>query len=400
MYKIHKDFSPHKPVSAGELKKIMEERVVDTGLVKKAVVVESAALILCGEDRFLRLRGKDGEEGIAPCASNAEFFYPILRKKVLPYLLGKDARDLETLFFEAFVSDLNYKIQGLPWWCCIAWAESALLDMLAKTAGVPVSALLGGRKRDALELYVASGNRHTTPEEEVEILQQRVNELGMKAIKFKIGGRMRKNADSIAGRSEGLLALARKHFGDGMIIHADGNGSFDAEEGIRMGRVVESINGYFYEEPCPFDDLWDLKKTACALDIPIAFGEQETSLRRFAWIIENDAAQVLQPDLHYTGGFIQCIKISRMAAAAGKVVTPHVSGGYPSYNMLLFCSIIDNPGHYHEYKNFKGVEDHVRGGLAVKDGRIRIPDGTGLGLDLDFVNRPGNTLIFEDRAGA
>jgi L-alanine-DL-glutamate epimerase-like enolase superfamily enzyme len=225
-----------------------------------------------------------------------------------------------------------------------------------------------------------------------------VDELGVKAIKFKIGGRMRKNADSMTGRSEGLLRLARTHFGDEMVIHADGNGSFDAEKGIEIGRIVESINGYFYEEPCPFDDVWDLKKIADALDIPLAFGEQETSLRRFAWIIENDAAQVLQPDLQYTGGFIQCIKVSRMAAAAGKVVTPHVSGGYPAYNMLLFCAVIDNPGHYHEYKHFKGAEKHCEGGLQVKDGRIGIPDGIGLGLDLAFVNKSGNTIVFEDRA--
>ena len=105
----------------------------------------------------------------------------------------------------------------------------------------------------------------------------------------------------------------------------------------------------------------------------------------------------MQPDLQYSGGFIQCIKVARMAAAAGKVVTPHVSGGYPAYNMLLFCSVIDNPGHYHEFKNYKGAADHTEGGLAVKDGRIRIPGGLGLGLDLAFVNKPGNNLIFEDR---
>ena len=396
MYKIHSDYNPHKAVSAGELAEIMDEKVVDTSLIKKEVIIQSAALIHNNEGYFLRVRGKNGEEGIAPCSERAEYLHILLRKKIIPYILGKDARDLENLFFEAFVSDLNYKIQGLAWWCCISWVESAILDMLARIAGVPVTDLLGGRKRDEIELYVASGNRHTTPEEEVEILSERVNQLKVKAIKFKLGGRMRKNADSMAGRSEGLLRLARKHFGDDMIILSDGNGSFDAEKAIETGRIVESVNGYFYEEPCPFDDLWDLKKTADALDVPLAFGEQETSLRRFAWIIENDAAQVLQPDLQYTGGFIQCIKVARMAKAAGKVVTPHVSGGYTSYNMLLFCSIIDNPGHYHEYKGYRGAEDHIEGGLKLHDGRVTIPKGTGLGMDLAFVNKPDNTIIFHE----
>ena len=396
MYKIHSDFNPHKPVSAKELARIMEEKVVDTSRITKPIIIKSAALILNNEGYFLRVRGAGGEEGIAPCSERAEYLHLLLRQKIIPYILGKDARDLEKLFLDAFVSDINYKIQGLAWWCCIAWVESAILDMLAKTAGVHVMDLLGGKKRDEIALYVASGNRHTTPEEEVDILQKRVDQLGVKAIKFKLGGRMSKNADSMAGRSEGLLRLARKHFGDDMIIHSDGNGSFDAEKAIEVGRIVESINGYFYEEPCPFDDLWDLKTTADALDIPLAFGEQETSLRRFAWIIENDAAQVLQPDLQYTGGFVQCIKIARMARAAGKVVTPHVSGGYTSYNMILFCAVIDNPGHYHEYKGYRGAEDHTEGGLKLKNGCVRVPGGIGLGMDLAFVNKPGSQTIFED----
>jgi L-alanine-DL-glutamate epimerase-like enolase superfamily enzyme len=308
-------------------------------------------------------------------------------------MVGKDARDLENLLHEVWVKDINYKIQGLAWWCCIAWVESAILDMLAKKAAVNVSALLGGVSRHDLEMYVASSNRHTTPEEEVDILQKRVDETGVKAIKFKVGGRMSRNADSLTGRTEGILHLARKHFGDDMVIHADGNGSFDATKGIEIGKMVENINAYFYEEPCPFDDLWDTKAVADALEIPLAFGEQETSLRRFAWLIENDGAQVLQPDLQYTGGFIQCIKVARMAAAANKPVTPHVSDGYPAYNTILYCGIIPNAGHYHEYKNFKGVEDCVPEGLNIKNGRIAIPSGPGLGLDLSFVNKAGVKVI-------
>ena len=173
--------------------------------------------------------------------------------------------------------------------------------------------------------------------------------------------------------------MARKHFGDNFIIHADGNGSFDAQKGIEIGRIAESEGLYFYEEPCPFDDLWATKAVADALDIPLAFGEQETSLRRFAWIVENNAAQVLQPDLQYTGGFIQCIKVARMAAAAGMCVTPHVSGGFSAYNALLFGAAVPNIGHYHEYKGYGPLEK--QGYVQIQNGRVKIPDGVGLGVD-------------------
>ena len=395
MYKIHEDFKPHKKVSTEELHDIIDAKILDVKLIDKAIIIESAALLKNEEGFFLRIRGKNGEEGIAPCSGMASYLHLLLQKKIIPYILGKDARKMEDFFEEAFVSDLNYKIQGLAWWCCISWVEAALLDMLGKSAGVSLTEFFGGRKRNELDLYVASGNRHTTPEEEIDIVQERVNELGVKAIKIKLGGRMSKNADSMDGRSEALLRLARKHFGDSMAICSDGNGSYRADKGIEVGRIVESINGYFYEEPSPFDDLWDLKTIADALDIPIAFGEQETSLRRFAWIIENNAAQLLQPDLQYTGGFIQCIKVARMAEKAGLAISPHVSGGYMSYSMLLYCSIIDNPGRYHEYKGYKGADKHCATNLDVINGKIKIPEGTGLGLDLSYVNKDAE-LIFED----
>jgi L-alanine-DL-glutamate epimerase-like enolase superfamily enzyme len=395
MYKLHADFLPHKKVTFSQLQAIMDEPVIETGLIKRPVIMDSFELLYNREMWFLRVRGKEGEEGIAPCSPMADYLHLLLNRKILPYLTGHDARDLEKLLQKAFVSELNYKIQGLAWWCCVAWAESAVLDMLAKTAEVNVTALIGGRVRDELEMYVASGNRHTTPEEEVEILRGRVEETGVRAIKFKLGGRMSRNSDSIAGRTEGILYLARRHFGDDFIIHCDGNGSFDAAKGIEVGKIVESVNAYFYEEPCPFDDLWATKEVADALDVPLAFGEQETSLRRFAWLIENNAAQVFQPDLQYSGGFIQCVKAARMAAAANIPVTPHISGGYPAYNTLLYCSAMPNAGHYHEYKHFRGVEDCVPGGIKISNGAVRVPDGPGLGLDMAFLNDKDTSLIWK-----
>ena len=87
-------------------------------------------------------------------------------------------------------------------------------------------------------------------------------------------------------------------------------------------------HGYgFYEEPVEFDDLWGTKEVADALDIPVALGEQEFSEHRFRWCIANRAADIMQPDLHYYGGFIRSTRVARMAAAAGMTVVPHMSGG-------------------------------------------------------------------------
>ncbi|MBP5224982.1 MAG: mandelate racemase/muconate lactonizing enzyme family protein [Lachnospiraceae bacterium] len=386
MYKLHPDFKPFVPVTFEQLQDIMDRPVVDVSLLKTPVVIRRFRIVNRGADWFLEVFGTQGEYGMAPCSERCSYLRLIL-ERFARYAVGRDARELEDILHTIYVSDINYKIQGLGYWCVIAWIEAAVLDMLGRCAGFNVTSLLGGRRRDRIEIYVASGNRGTTPEEEVDILQKRVNETGAKAVKFKLGGRMSRNADSIEGRSEGLLYLARKHFGDDFVIHCDGNGSYDTQNGIEMGRLAEDVNAYFYEEPCPFDDLWATKEVADALDIPLAFGEQETSLRRFAWLVENNACQVLQPDLQYTGGFIQCIKAARMAAAAGIPVTPHVSKGFASYNTLLYNSVIENCGHYHEYKGFKTATDYTLTAFDVQDGFLTVPEGPGLGFDFSGLFR-------------
>ena len=169
MYQLHKDFKAHKPVTFAQLQEIMDRPVLQTECLHVPIIMDSFALFICDDSWFLRVRGKNGEEGVAPCSERAGYLYLLLKQQILPYILGKDARELEKIFAEVFVTDLNYKIQGLAYWCCIAWVESAVLDMLGKVAGVNVCELLGGRVRNELDLYVASGNRNTTPQEEVNI---------------------------------------------------------------------------------------------------------------------------------------------------------------------------------------------------------------------------------------
>jgi L-alanine-DL-glutamate epimerase-like enolase superfamily enzyme len=218
MYRTHPDFTAPKPVTFQQLQAIMDRPVLDTSRIGSPVVIDSFTLLFCRNMWFLRVRGTDGEEGIAPCTERASYLYPLMEKKTLPRMLGRDARNLEALFHEIFINDDNYKLQGVAYFCCVAWVESAVLDMLAKAADVHVTELLGGRKRNELELYMASGNRHTTPEEEVAVLQGYVDRYGVKAFKFRLGGCMSRNEDSMEGRTEALLYLARKHFGDGFIM--------------------------------------------------------------------------------------------------------------------------------------------------------------------------------------
>ncbi|MFH1070812.1 MAG: mandelate racemase/muconate lactonizing enzyme family protein, partial [Candidatus Glassbacteria bacterium] len=301
------------------------------------------------------------------------------------FFIGRDARELEALIDGVYVHESNYKLSSPALWCCVAWIEFSLLDLLGKITGKPVGGLLGGVVRRRVPVYYASGRRDTTPEQEVELLAKAVAEIGVKAVKFKVGGRMSNNADSLPGRTEALIPLARKTLGRDIAIHADANGSYDPPRAVEVGRMLEEIDAVFFEEPCPFDHLEDTRAVADSLAIPVAGGEQESSQRRFRWMIANGALQVVQPDLHYYGGFIRSKRVARMAEVAGLPVTPHLSGEGTGYaDMLHFCSCTPNTGPYQEYKG--AVEESGRWfdpPLVMAGGAIGVPEGPGLGTAID-----------------
>jgi len=383
MYTIHPDFPKRVPVTGQQLEEICQSKVLQVQNIPGPLMIESIEMLRRGNQTFLRTKTRCGLVGISICGDNWSIFYPILRDRIAPYFIGTDCREMEATFDYMYVRELNYKIQGLAFWCPWSWLEASLLDILGKAAGKFMGELFGPRVNEQVEYYIASGNRANTPEEEIALLEQRMDEYGIKALKFKVGGRMGA-ADQRRGRSEELIFAARKHFGDDMVIHADGNGSYTPETAIAYGKMLEEINAYYYEEPCPFDYLWETKQVADALTIPLAFGEQETSLRRFRWLIENDACKVLQPDVQYNGGFIRTCKVARMAQLTGVTVTPHISGGIQYAHVLMLASFTPNLGHYQEFKGgLKETKDFFTTDLVLKDGKMNIPTGVGLGMAFD-----------------
>jgi len=368
-------------ISVEALDKAARAPVLNLEGLDSPVTIESIRLLRNRGEYFVHVRSKEGAEGISLANSRAVYLYPILNRLVIPYFIGKDARELESHLFEVYRYQSNYKLQGLALWCPVAWVEFALLDMLGRIAGKSIGELLGGIVRREVAYYIASGRRDTTPEQEVAYLLRLVESTGARAVKFRVGGRMSRNADSIPGRTEKLIPLARKTLGDTIDLHADSNSSYDPPRAIEVGRMLEDVNAVYFEEPCPFDHLEDTKRVADALTIPVAGGEQEFSERRFRWMIHNRGVDIVQPDLHYYGGLISSTRVARMAAVAGMPTTVHISGGFGFVYMLHFASCTPDIGAYQEYK--RGVEryaDWFSPPLRVRNGAMTVPTGPGVGI--------------------
>jgi L-alanine-DL-glutamate epimerase-like enolase superfamily enzyme len=372
---------PTGEVSDDALEQAAAKPVLDVSDFKSPILIESIELLKKERDHIVRVRSKDGAEGIALDNGRADVLHPILNELVAPYFIGKDARDLEEHLFGVYRHKDNYKFQGLALWCPVALIEFAILDMLGRIAGKPIAALLGKVVRDRVPFYVASGRRDTTPQQEIDYLKHLIEETGAKAVKYRLGGRMNRNVDAMPGRTETLIPLSRKALGDSIAIHGDANSSYDPPKAIEVGRMLEDINAVFYEEPCPFDNLEATRKVTEALKIPIALGEQEFSEWRFQWAIRNRVSDIVQPDLFYYGGLIRSIRVARMAELRQMPTTPHISGGFGFVYMLHFAACVEWIGPWQEYKEgVKTYGDWFNAPLKIIDGALTVPQGPGVGI--------------------
>jgi len=371
-----------KAPNFAELDRVAALPVVKRDGLTSPVIIESIRLLKKDRDHLIHIRSKDGAEGVAVVnESRGDFIAPILRSNITPFLKGKDARDWDNLLWELYRHKDNYKLYGLLFWSAQASVEFEVLDMLGRIARKPMGGMVGDIVRKEIPFYIASGRRDTTPEQEIEYLHSLVDKSGAKAIKFRLGGRMSRNADAMPGRTTTLIPLVRKSFGDTMVIHADANSSYDPPEAIKIGKLLESVKAIHYEEPCEFDHLEQNKVVSDALDIPVALGEQEYSDWRFRWIVANRAVDIVQPDLFYYGGIVRSIRVARMAALAKMATTAHLSGGFGFVYLLHFASAVPDIGPYQEYKlgleRFGNWFDPV---LTAKDGKLAVPTGPGVGI--------------------
>ncbi len=373
-----------------KLDEMLRQPVLKRELFPSPVIIEALELLRYKNNFLCRVRSRDGAEGLSVGHSGLNALYPIFIHNLQPFFIGKDARDLELLLEKVFIYGFNFRYNGISIGTPLATIEFAILDLLGRLAGKPIGQLIGESHHPEVTVYQATEYREKSVEESLELIKRDVAEYNARALKIKIGGLMFMTTDIHAvgppGRTEKIIPLIRKTFGEQMALFADANGFYSVEEAIRVGRLLEEYRYGFFEEPVMFDWHEETRQVAEALSLPVALGEQEYSLHGFRWLIANDAVQIVQPDNYYFGGMIRSMQVARMAAAFGKRCTPHMSGGGLGFlYMMHFVSALPNAMPHHE---FKGLGTSVQfecktSPLKVVDGRIKVPTGPGLGVEID-----------------
>ena len=374
-----------------KLDKILQQPVFKKGYFSSPVIIESLELLRNGNSFICRVRSKNGEEGMSVAnGGQMRSLYPIFSNLLKPFFIGKDACDLDLLLDKVYVYNFNFRLSGMAVGVPLSSIEFAILDMMGKIAGKTIGELIGEIHHREVAVYQATEYREKPVEESMELIKRDVAEYNAKALKIKVGGLMFMTSDINAvgppGRTETIIPLVRKTFGDDMTLYADSNGFYDGKEAISVGKLLEEYRFQFFEEPVPFDWYEETKMVADALTINVAGGEQEYSLHGFRWLIANDGLEIVQPDTNYFGGMIRSMKVAKMANTLGKKCTPHMSGGDLGFlYMMHFVSALPNALPHHEFKGFKTdiVFECKTSPLKSENGLVKVPSGPGVGIDFD-----------------
>jgi D-galactarolactone cycloisomerase len=266
--------------------------------------------------------------------------------------------------------------------------DIALWDIKGKHFGVPAHSLLGGALRAEVQAYATGLYRRKAGDPLRYLAEEAAGYVaeGFKAVKLKVGFGVEEDA--------AVTRAVREAIGPNVALMVDANHAYDATAAIRLGRMIEPLDIGWFEEPVPPENVAGYRAVKAALSIPVAGGECEFTRFGFRDLLVSRALDVIQPDTCAAGGLSECKKIADMAEAFGVRTNPHVWGtGVAIAASLQLLAVL--PAHtppslrpLEPMLEFDRTEHPIRQAILTNaiehvGGVVRIPDGPGLGIDVD-----------------
>jgi len=299
------------------------------------------------------------------------------RRHGLAYLLrGQDPLDIEALWQRMYHHTNRYGRRGAAVHA-ISGADIALWDLQGKTLGKPVSELLGGAVRRSVRAY-ASYLFGSAPDETADLARQAVD-LGLTAVKFGWGPFGKDIAVDLQH-----VEAARRAVGDSPDLMVDAGCSLQVESALERARLMAPLKIAWLEEPLSQDDSKGYARLCPLSPLPIAAGEGETTRWGFEELIDC-GVHVIQPDVAICGGLTVARRASQMARQAGRRAVPHCFSTGINLAASLHWMAAHPDGDLVEYclRPSPLMRSLVRNLPPLKDGRVPVPQGPGLGIELD-----------------
>lgn len=268
---------------------------------------------------IVRITTDEGVVGYGECMTR---FAPAALKKIIeevtPVVIGTDPLQPEHTWEIMYATMMNRGHNRGFFIEAISGIDIALWDLRAKILNLPLYMFLGGRQRDLIPSY-ASSLRMREKSIVLDTAQQFLDE-GFRSMKIKLG----KNPDGYV-RDIKLVEAIREKVGDDVILTVDANCAYheDYKLALRVGRELEKLGIYWFEEPISPDNMYGYKYLVDHLDMAIAWGESSFTRFDFANMFAERAIDIVQPNPCRVGGLTEVAKIAHMTQAFHLPYAPH-----------------------------------------------------------------------------
>jgi galactonate dehydratase len=319
--------------------------------------------------------------------------------RLRPFIVGHDAADITAMWHRLFRKAAYLGPRGLPT-AVVSGIDIALWDIKGKVTGRPVYDLLGGRVRDSVPLYAngwfAALDSHpacTTPED-YAAAARRVVARGHVAIKLDPFHEMVPHHTAYlsgqitsAGEEFGVACVAaiRETVGPEVEILIDAHGQYNVPTAVRLARRLEPYRIGWFEEPTPPESLDALRAVRAQITVPITVGERLYTRWDFLPVLAERLADYLMPDVVWTGGISEMLRIAGLAETYHVPVTPHNAMG-PLQVVAGAHAMMTVPNFYrleHNVANVPWYDRCLDRPLDLRGDRLQLSSRPGLGVDLD-----------------
>jgi D-xylonate dehydratase len=316
-------------------------------------------------------------------------------ERMTPFVIGENPLDIDRLY-EHLIQKMSGEgsIAGKVV-SAISGIEIALHDVAGKILDVPAYQLLGGKYRDEVRIYCdCHAGDESEPASNAEEAERVVSELGYDALKFDLdvasgAEKDRANRHMRGPEIEHKAEIVRRvceTVGDRADVAFDCHWSYSPSGGKQLLEAVEEYDVWWIEDPVPPENHDVQKEVTQSSTTPVTVGENVYRTHGQRRLIENQAVDILAPDLPKVGGMRETQKIANFADMYYIPIAMHnVSSPIGTMASAQVATTIPNAlaVEFHSYQ-LGWWEDLVEEDGLIQEGRMEIPEEPGLGLTLDL----------------
>ncbi len=323
----------------------------------------------------------------------------IVEKVIQPMVLGMDPLDKDVIWHKVYNLLRDHGQSGMPIQA-LSGVDIALWDITGKISGLPLHKLVGGAHRASVPCY---GYGMMLRDEPISSLASRfedeaakIKSMGFTATKMKTGFGPKPDVK--------LCEAVRRGVGDDFPFMVDANHAYTTSDAFFVGRALEELDAYWFEEPVAPEDIDGYRELRTSLKVNISGGE--AVFNRWAWrnLLENRGIDIAQPEVCALGGVSEYLRVLSLCHAHFTPVVNHVWGSAIAVatNLHLLAAMPAIPGGLHPWEpmlEFDTTDNKFRDDLLTEpleiqnqvkanNGRVTIPTGPGLGVepDRDFID--------------